>query len=58
MNIQEKMSLAAAEIKQRIANGEIVNKEDRKFLQSFVSINSKQAFNAGKRRNSSKVQKA
>lgn len=50
MNIQDKMILAAAVIKDRIAAGESVSKEDRKFLTSFLNVNTRKAPNGGKRK--------
>lgn len=38
MTIQEKMQMAATELKERLARGEQISKEDRKFLDSYLNV--------------------
>jgi hypothetical protein len=54
MNIQDKMKMAAAEIKERIATGEKVSSKDMKFLKSYLNIDTTTAPGAGKQWNSKK----
>lgn len=57
MNTQEQMAMTAAELKERLARGEAISKEDQKFLNSYLNIFAPKATNAGKRQNRVKKQR-
>jgi len=50
-DIKDKMKQDYEDLIQRLKTGEVLSKQDLKFIQSYQSINNRPAFNAGKRKN-------